>query len=280
MYERILVATDLEPAGRAVTAASALGAATGSLELITVTPSSGFYDVDRAELERIAARHGWPPAACTVLIGDDIDTAILGHVERRRRSLLVIGSAGSRPWTIPSAARVSRSILAATREPVLVAGPDVDIDFRPRPTKLVVAVEDQQPDPAVIDAIGRWNSTFGCGRTWLVHACDEVDRVAAFDGWLAAATAACLDVVHDVVRGRDHAAALADFASGVRNPVIITRSRRYTDGHRHLSSTTRDLIRHGHSPVLVVPAREPLDTATGVRAPNRRTAFAASSALG
>jgi nucleotide-binding universal stress UspA family protein len=257
MYERIIVATDLTPPGTAVSVASALGATTRSLELITVSPSRAFYDVDRLDLERAAARYGWPPAACSVLVGDDVAAAILRHVERRPRSLLVIGSTGPRAWTSPSGGRVSRSILSATSDPVLVVGPDLDVDFHPRPSKLVVAVDDPQPDPATIDAISCWVRTFGCGRTWLVHAGGEVGDTAAFEPWLHALRAASVDVAHEVVRAGDPAVGLALFASGVINPVIVTTSRHYTDGHRHLGSTTRDLIHDGRCPVLVVPAHGP-----------------------
>ncbi len=261
MYERILVATDLSPLGTAVTVASTLGATTRSLELLTVSPSRTFCDVARVGLERIAARNGWPPAACTVLVGADVAETILRHVERRLRALLVIGSSGP-PWTTPSG-RITRSILSATRHPVLIIGPDVDVDFRPQPSTLVVAVDDPEPDPAVTDAIGTWVPTFGARRILLVHARDDLDDTpTCLETWAETSKAAALDVEVGVVRARDHAAGLAAFASGGGNSVVVTTSRHYTDDRRALTSTTRDLIRHGRSPVLVVPAREPLEQAT------------------
>jgi hypothetical protein len=97
-----------QPSRLGVTIASALAADVGALELVTVTPPGTPFGVDRVELEPVAIQHGWLPAACTVLKGDDIAATLLQHLARRSNALLVIASHGRDPATSPDSRDVTR----------------------------------------------------------------------------------------------------------------------------------------------------------------------------
>ena len=256
MYERIVVATDAARPATAVTIASALAAETGALELVTVVPPDVPLGVGRVELERLAVRHGWMPASCTVLAGRDVATTLLGHVARRRDALLVIGSRGHHPLTaVDGTGPVTRQLLADATDPIVVVGPHVGDRFHPRVGKLVVAVDGHVPTDAALDAVGGWVDTFSARRTWVVEVVGHAERFDDRDvmPWVRALGARGIPASHRVLNGTDAADAVDRFSVGVPNAVIVVTSRRYSDGHRHLHSTTQQLIRSGHHPVLVVP---------------------------
>jgi hypothetical protein len=109
-FERIAVVADSAADDPAVDVASRLGAEVGALELICVSADRAASRLDRARLERLAASHGWPPAACTVLVAADASAALCRHLGRRRRTLTVV-----------SAGREHQ--LAAIDQPLLVVAP-------------------------------------------------------------------------------------------------------------------------------------------------------------
>ena len=255
MYERIVVATDTTRPATAVTIASALAADVGALELVTVTPPGPPLDVDRIALQRIAIQHGWLPAACTVLRGRDVAAALLRHLARRRAALLVIGSSGHHPLTRPDGGPVTRQLLADSPDPILVVGPNVSSRFHAHPGKLVLAVDRPDPVPATLDAVEHWVHTFGSGRTWIIAVVgltDDGGADRAISRWVDALHQRDLPVSPQILHG-PVIECVDGFAAGVRNAVVVTTSRRYSDGRRHLHSTTRDLIHRGRHAVLVVP---------------------------
>ena len=69
-YQRIAVLADPPIDGPAVAVASRAAARIGALELVCVSPNRTVAPIHRAQLERLAAGHGWTPASCTVLVGD------------------------------------------------------------------------------------------------------------------------------------------------------------------------------------------------------------------
>jgi nucleotide-binding universal stress UspA family protein len=258
MYERIVVATDTTRPSTPVTIASALAADIGALELVTVNPPGLPPGVGRLELERLAIQHGWLPAACTVLTGHDIAATILAHVARRRDALLVIGSHGHRPLTGTGiTGPISRRLLADSPDPVLVVGPHVDNRFHASPGKLIVAVDGPDPASATLDAVEQWVHTFDAGHTWIIEVTDPTDERDDKDltRWVDALRGRGLEAQPNMVHDHGTARSVNRFSTGVRNAVDVATSRRYSDGHRHLHSTTRELIHHGRCPVLVVPDR-------------------------
>ena len=144
--------------------------------------------------------------------------------------------------TRPEGGPVTRQLLSDAPDPILVVGPHVDDHFHPHPGKLVLAVDRPDPAPATLDAVEGWVHTFGSGRTWIIDVAgltNAGDADRAISRWVDELERRDLPASHHVLHGRV-VDSLDGSAAGVRNAVVVTTSRHYGDGRRHLQSITRD----------------------------------------
>ena len=265
MYERIVVATDTTRPATAVTIASALAADVGALEL---SPSRR-----RAHRSTSTASHcnespsstvGFPPRRHRVA-GPRRRGRVVRHLARRRAALLVIGSSGHHPLTRADGGPVTRQLLADSPDPILVVGPNVGSRFHAHPGKLVLAVDRPDPVPATLDAVERWVHTFGSGRTWTSPSSASPTTAGAdraISRWVDVLHQRDLPVSPQILQG-PVIECVDGFATGVRNAVVVTTSRRDSDGRRHLHSTTRDLSTAAATPCSWSPTTCTPDPARG-----------------
>jgi nucleotide-binding universal stress UspA family protein len=257
-YTGVVVAVDpvrIDAAALAV--GTTLGAALGDIELMTVVPLGGHVAESHAALEQAAQRSGVSAIACTVLERDDAPGTLIEHAGDDR--LLVIGCRPTHPMWLPALGDVGRRVLAAATHPVLVVGPAVTSQFD-RSASLIVCAHRGRPSALTLDAVERWVHTFGSEQTWVADVIPTSidiggDGAATVRTWVDALAERNLVGRDRTLNGGDPVEWLEDFAADFTAAVYVTASDRYTDGRRHLRSTTRDLIRRGRHPVLVVPDR-------------------------
>jgi hypothetical protein len=256
-YTGVVIAVDparTDPAALAV--GVALGAALGETELVTVSTGESAA-AGRVALEQAAATSGLTHVRISLLVQDDAPLALLDHAGADR--LLVIGCRAAHPMRLPGLGDVGRSVLAEATRPVLVVGPSVTAELEST-AQIVVCAHGDRPSPATLDAVERWVHSFGSEQTWVagvIPTSTDVtgDGAVTVGTWADALAERHVVARQQILNGGDPVGWLEHFAGDLTNAVYVASSDRYTDGRRHLHSTTRDLIRRGRHPVLVVPHR-------------------------
>src|SRR5215207_7651131 len=101
MFTSIVVALDLERGGdRALPIARQLAAAASlPVSLLTVSSPHMSEDIDAYELRRRAAANGWSADGCVIAHDDDPARAIVEHLERCDRPLLVMATSAKASLT-------------------------------------------------------------------------------------------------------------------------------------------------------------------------------------
>jgi nucleotide-binding universal stress UspA family protein len=257
-YTGVVVAVDpvrIDAAALAV--GTALGTALGNIEIVTVIPVGDPVVTSTAAVEQAALISGVSAIGCAVIERDDAPRALVERAGNDR--LLVIGCRPTHPLRLPALGDVGRSVLAAAGNPVLVVGPRVTVKFEPT-APLILCAHRGRPSAFTLDAVERWVQTFGSEQTWIagvVPTSIDVggDGAATVRTWADALAERHVVGRQRTLNGGDPVEWLEEFAAGFSSAVYVTASDRYTDGKRHLRSTTRDLIRGGRHPVLVVPTR-------------------------
>jgi nucleotide-binding universal stress UspA family protein len=257
-YAGVVVAVDpvrIDAAALAV--GTTLGTAIGNLELVTVVPVGGPVVESHAALAQAALISGVSTVKRSVVEWDDAPTALFEQAGVDR--LLVIGCRATHPLWLPALGDVGRSVLAVATQPVLVVGPGVTVEFEPT-APLIVCAHRGKPSPMTLDAVERWLHTFGSEETWVAGVIPTSidirgEGAATVRTWADALLERHVVGRQRTLNGGDPVEWLVDFAGDFTSAIYVTTSDRYTDGRRHLRSTTRDLIRRGRHPVLVVPNR-------------------------
>ena len=257
-YTGVVVAVDPDRIDAAALAVgTTLGTAVGSIELVTVVPVGGPVVESNAALEQASLISGVPNIKFSVVEWDDPPTALFEQAGVDR--LLVIGCRATHPLWLPALGDVGRSVLAAATQPVLVVGPGVTVDFEPT-APLIVCAHRGKPSTLTLDAVEMWLHTFGSQETWVAGVIPTSidirgDGAATVRTWADKLAERHVMGRQRTLHGGDPVEWLEDFTANLASAIYVTASDRYTDGRRHLRSTTRDLIRRGRHPVLVVPNR-------------------------
>jgi nucleotide-binding universal stress UspA family protein len=255
-YTSLLVPLDYGPeSDRAVQIAGRLAARAGvPIELITVTDPRLDPDDDRGELLRRAEQAR--PVACfgTVLVSDDVTTALVEAFHARPDALPVIGTAAPGPLAELFEPGIWEGVLAATGRPALLVGPHVkEADVATRP--LLLGVTPGADAKRLTDAASRWADTFDVG----VAVVDLLGQGGLADPY---AQSLLRDVssslVHEglpatitVLRPEHPAEAL--LARSDRAIIVVTSEHWASDERVHRASVARDVVRSAPLPVLVVP---------------------------
>jgi hypothetical protein len=239
----------------AMAVAIALGEITGSIELLTVIPIGVPRDTYQVDLEQIAGAAGLSQAVCTVASWSEPSEVLLDAAGHDR--LLIVGCAPGHPALAPRLGDVGRTVLRNADVPIMVIGPSVPARFEST-AELVVCAHGAPADAAMV-AASRWAHTFNSPRTWVAEVIPTSTDVTG-EGALTVADWARglgllgVDAHQRLLSGGDTVTWLEHFSSDLENAVYVVASTRYTDGRRHLHSTTRELIARGRHPVLVAPA--------------------------
>ena len=161
------------------------------------------------------------------------------------------------------AGSVSEDVLNMTNRPVLLIGPSVPTDVVITNPTLIAGVDSTDVAEATVAAIASWTATFGGGTPRIAEVVPTMNTLTAGDLNPTAHLRHFATLLGDVgitasseiVPGGDVAQALEDLAATVPDPVFVTISSNWTDGHIHWHSTTRQLVEDSAHPVLVVPVR-------------------------
>jgi nucleotide-binding universal stress UspA family protein len=267
VFSSVLVAVDLGTAAdRALPVAGALAGLGGlPIELLTVVPP-GTTGVLPEELDERVRPFGVGRHRSLVIEDDDPGTAIAEHVRGRDGVLLVMATTAGSAMDQSHGGSVSEHVLSSAGQPVLLVGPQVDVD-RPRPTpSLVVAVDASNLAAAALPVIVSWVRTFGAGSVTAVQVVPLVPAIAEQAGPVLeaahvrhyAATLGELGVAAGgaVVHGGDPAAGLIEAAGSVTDPVLVVTAEPWPDAGSHWRGTSRKLALRSTGPVLVVPATD------------------------
>lgn len=262
MFRSILVPVDDSPeAHRATLVAASLATATGMpIRLLTIAQPPADPVAVEADLHRRASLLF--PASCTatVIVDDELESALVAAVLQRPDALVVLGSRARGPVEEFLLGSVSEAVLARAGRPVLLVGPSYDPGLSTCPTTVVAGVDSRRAAELMAPVLEDWASRFA-SRTWLVQVAppDGSGTGDALETGLVHRAAAAYgppgaewDVIHD----RSAADGLLRFATdlGGNGAVPAVATRRWSDPARiHWGSTARRLVRRSPWPVLVVP---------------------------
>jgi nucleotide-binding universal stress UspA family protein len=264
MITTLVVALDLASDGdRALPVVRALAElGVVDVELLTVSTPNLADDVDRVELSRRATANGWPAHSYVVLHGYNPAEAIVDHLDRRDSSLLVMSTSAKRPIVGHFLGSVSERVLRVIDHPVLLVGPHVPPSFQWSCPTPIVCVDDADVTMEAVPTIAAWMQTFHSGSPWIVEVVpaatggtppDSVESSHA-QRLAGAFSTHGINASWDVLHGGAPEDCLDMFADQFPEPMFITTSTRWTDGHLHWKSVTRQLVQRSPRPVLVVPA--------------------------
>ncbi|MBA3288174.1 MAG: pyridoxamine 5'-phosphate oxidase family protein, partial [Acidimicrobiia bacterium] len=159
---------------------------------------------------------------------------------------------------------VPAEVLGLIDGPVLLVGPRVPADVEIGCPTLVVCVDPRDVGDTAVPVITAWTNTFRSAQPRIAEVFSTVaspaNNAAAADPSQAQRYATLLGaegVTASATRlvGADPDVWLQDFADQITEPIFVATSVRWTDGQRHLHSTTQRLVRRSFGPVLVVPGR-------------------------
>ena len=258
MFQSIILPLDLEMRGdRPVRFVRRLAKLAGlPIELVTVLSRRSDHRLDELKLER---RRRWFPGldcTATVLHGNDVASAIVGHLADRQSSLVAMATNARGPVGEKAFTSVSEAVLASQVAPILLFGPHYDPSCAPEPPTLLVAVDKTEESEAVLSTATSWAMAFG-GASQLVEvvppSADLLERTRAVEHLTERVRQLAPDTSWRLVEGRRPAEALLDHGHGMGDIVMAMASGQWTDGHAHLRSVTRKVTHSSHFPVLVIP---------------------------
>jgi nucleotide-binding universal stress UspA family protein len=266
MFTSIVIPLDLSENGdRALSVAASLGSiAHIPVTLLTVSSPGLPVEIDQYELHQRAISHGLDSATLVRLDSDEPAETIIRHLsDRPGADLLVMATSARGPLGQRALGSVSENILGRLNGPVLLIGPAVPAGVAVLKPALVVAVEGADHSADVSDAVTTWMRTFPGPCPTVVEVVETAAPVgtdpadaaarahvsAVIDELASRGVEACAKTLH----GGDPVLRLNDFAASLADGVLLVASHRWTDGHVHLRSTTRNLVHSATRPVLVVP---------------------------
>lgn len=261
MFKTLVVALDLDVDGdRVLPVVQALaGSGDVAVDLVTVSSPGLPSAVDTYELERRARAYGWDCDSWSLVHDVDVSRGLVQHAARRPDPLMVMATAGRRPWSSSVFGSIPHDVLRSSDRPVLLVGPHVPCWFAPARTTLLTCLDAGETAARAVPAIVSWQQTFAAGSpqiTEVVSTRAQVapaqQRVGAFADLLATNR---LRATTSVLCDDDPISALEQEAHRLDGAIFVATSARYTDGRLHWHSTTRDLVHRASRPVLVIPAR-------------------------
>jgi nucleotide-binding universal stress UspA family protein len=265
MFKTLVVALDLDADGdRALPVVQALSRSGDvAVDLVTVSSPGLPSAVDTYELERRVRAHGWDRDSWTLVHDVDVARGLVQHAAHREDPLIVMATAGRRPWSSSMFGSIPHDVLRSTERPVLLVGPHVPCWYAPARTTLLTCLDAGETAARAVPAIVSWQQTFAACAPQIAEVASDRSqeaaarrRVGSFADLLAAHH---LRAITDVLRDDDPVHALEQHAKQLDGAIFVATSARYTDGRLHWHSTTRDLVHRASRPVLVIPARaEPL----------------------
>lgn len=262
MFNRIIVPVDGSSASwRAAEVGDRLAVACDAdLEVIHVEHL--LDDRQREQLaDRIATTQwvGDPPALTFVPERFDIPEAIADHLTGVNGGMLVMASTG-RGRSEAVLGSVAAEVLTLTYGPMIVVGPEVDVDATFAGTHLMVTVDGSRFSETALGLAGAWGIAMEL-RPWVIGVLEpsesvspdvmESNHVALLAHRLQARTGRQTEF--EVLHGRRPARAITDFARtvGARFIVLSTHGR---SGLARLAvgSVAAGVVRHAPCPVVLM----------------------------
>ena len=158
MFQSIILPLDLEVHGdRPVRFVRRLATLAGlPIELVTVFSRRSDHRLDELKLERRRRWFAGLDCTATVLHGNDVASAIVGHLADRPSSLVAMATNARGPVGEKAFTSVSEAVLASQVAPMLLFGPHYQPSAAPEPPTLLIAVDQTEESEAVLSTATSW----------------------------------------------------------------------------------------------------------------------------
>lgn len=259
MQPSILVPLDFSfDADRALPVAESLARRSGArLDVVSLT-SPGIDPVhDMAEARAHARRMGVDVAAVHLRHDDDVVGGVLAMEAADNALVCCATHARGRlgEWLFDSA---SAEIVRRSIEPLVLVGPEAQLDPRPTFTDVLACVDRSALTPRIASAAARWSRRLEAKVRLLDVVRDPSDMSPAWSATRRLAstlTSLGVDTVPEVLMADDPSRAILRTASELASPLLVVGAHDHTEvEHPALGRVSLAVVRHSPHPVLVVPA--------------------------
>lgn len=266
MFSHLIVPIDpWASSTQSIPVAAQLAAAAGaSVDVVAVT---GSYQDRAATSEALAdavARHGPLAVEPTqhVVVAASVSAAIAARLADTPGAMIVMNSHG-RGRSAAVLGSTATELLAATRAPIVVVGPEAG----QRPARVdgsyVVPLDGSEMSETILPTVLDWASTFG-GEPWLVEVLDP-DNELPSDVVATAGVSRCAHdlerdlgrvVNYEALRGHRAGATIVDFAQQYDASLIFMTTHGRTGAARlRAGSVAANVVRHAPCPVVMLRPR-------------------------
>lgn len=261
-YQRVLVPLDGSlPATSALHVGERLAARWGAeLEVVTLIERSqipsGVHHIIRRQVARINTKPKVQVRSLSYSVADDIAEefdAVDGT--------FVVMSSWARGRTAGLVSNVAEDVFRLVRQPMLLTGPDVELDGEWPSGPLYITVDGSDFSEAVVTSAARWAVSIGA-EVRLLTVIDPADVPAGINPVMESNELAGLakelapivggDVNYDVLHGSDPAEEIVDYARRY-DASALAMSTHVRSGMSRLAhgSVTMDVVSHASCPVLI-----------------------------
>jgi nucleotide-binding universal stress UspA family protein len=259
MRQSVLVPLDFgREADRALPIAESLARRLGTrLDVVSLT-SPGIDPLqDMAEARAHASAMG--VELSKIRIGhDDVVSGVLSVAAEQDAVLCCATHARGRlgEWLFQS---VSADIIRRSTRPVLLVGPEVEIDPRPTFTEILACIHGSPLTPRVASTAAMWSRLLDAKVRLLDVVDQRADMAAAWEPTKRLATTLTrlgAETMPEVLVADDAAGAILHTAGYLSGPLVIIGAHDHADVDRPaLGRVSLEVVRHSPFPVLVVPSR-------------------------
>ncbi|TVR27913.1 MAG: universal stress protein [Ilumatobacter sp.] len=193
-----------------------------------------------------------------VVMGESIASTISAHVERSSGSIVVMSSVG-RGRSAALIGSIAEELLAELFGPVMLVGPDANIDVTDFRGELLVPVDGSETSESALALAAAWGITLGA-RPWVVSVIESGSQVEAdtsessYPSRLARGLAKQTgrDIEFEVLHGGKPERAICDFASSLPATLIVASTHGRTGFARIAAgSVAMGIVRHAPCPVVL-----------------------------
>lgn len=192
------------------------------------------------------------------VMGDSIASTIAAHVERRPGAVVVMSSVG-RGRSAALIGSIAEELLAESIGPVVLVGPDADVDVDDYRGDLLVPVDGSDTSETAVALGGTWASALGA-RPWVVTVNESGTRAdsdtaeSSYPSRLAHSLSKQTgqEVEFEVLHGGRPDRAVCDFAASLPASLVVASTHGRTGFARIAAgSVAMGIVRHAPCPVVL-----------------------------
>lgn len=266
MFSHLIVPIDpWATSTRSIPVAAQLASAVGaSVDVIAVTSSPDDRVATADALAEIVAGHGALPVEPTqhVVVAESVSAVIAERLAATPGAMIVMNSHG-RGRSASVLGSTTTELLAATRAPIVVVGPEAGDQPARVDGAYVVPLDGSEMSESILPTVLDWGRTFG-GQPWLVEVLDPSTELPTDVLPTARVSGRAhhlerdlgREVNYEALRGHRAGPTIVDFAEQYDASFIFMTTHGRTGAARlRAGSVAANVVRHAPCPVVMLRPR-------------------------